>query len=145
MESSKFIELEIAREPDAQDVRTVREAVYAYNRSKAGEQQYEPLTIFLRDSHGRLVGGLLGSTYWRWLTMDFLWVAEELRDRGHGTQLLIAAEREALGRGCKHACLDTFSFQAKGFYERMGYVAFGVLHDFPGEHMRYFMWKNLEA
>ena len=52
VESPKFIELEIAREPDAQDVRAVREAIYAYNRSKAGEQQYEPLTIFLRDNRG---------------------------------------------------------------------------------------------
>ena len=137
------LKLEIAGKPDARDVRAVREAIYAYNRSKAGDQQYEPLTIFLRDSRGRLVGGLLGSTYWRWLTMDFLWVAEDLRGRGHGRQLLMAAEREALRRGCKHACLDTFSFQSKGFYERLGYVAFGALDDFPGEHGRYFLRKTL--
>jgi GNAT superfamily N-acetyltransferase len=137
------IRLEITGEPDARDVRAVREAIYAYNRSKAGDQQYEPLTIFLRDSRGRLVGGLLGSTYWRWLTMDFLWVAEDLRGRGHGRQLLMAAEREAVRRGCKHSCLDTFSFQSKGFYERLGYVAFGALDDFPGEHRRYFLRKTL--
>jgi len=135
--------LDIAAEPNAQDARAVREAIYAYNRSKAGDQQYEPLTIFLRDSRGRLVGGLLGSTYWQWLTMDFLWVAEDLRGRGHGRRLLMAAEREALRRGCKHACLDTFSFQSKGFYERLGYVAFGALDDFPGEHTRYFLRKTL--
>jgi GNAT superfamily N-acetyltransferase len=135
--------LEIAWEPDAQDVRMVREAIYAYNRSKAGDQRYEPLTIFLRDSRGGLVGGLLGSTYWQWLTMDFLWVAEDLRGRGHGRQLVVAAEGEGLRRGCKHACLDTFSFQAKGFYEGLGYLAFGVLDDFPGEHKRYFLRKKL--
>lgn len=137
------LKLEIVAEPDAQDVRAVREAIYAYNRSKAGDQHYEPLTIFLRDSRGRLVGGLLGSTYWRWLTLDFLWVAEDLRGRGHGRQLLMAAEREALRRGCQHACLDTFSFQSKGFYERLDYVAFGTLDDFPGEHRRYFLRKKL--
>jgi len=135
--------LEIAREPNAQDVRVVREAIYAYNRSKAGDQRYEPLAIFLRDSRGGLVGGLLGSTYWQWLTIDFLWVAEDLRGRGHGRQLVMAAEGEARRRGCKHACLDTFSFQAKEFYERLGYLAFGVLDDFPAEHKRYFLRKKL--
>jgi GNAT superfamily N-acetyltransferase len=135
--------LEIAREPDAQDARVVREAIYAYNRSKAGDQRYEPLTIFLRDSRGALVGGLLGSTYWQWLTIDFLWVAEDLRGRGHGRQLVMAAEGEAKRRGCKYACLDMFSFQAKGFHERLGYLVFGVLDDFPGRHKRYFLRKKL--
>jgi GNAT superfamily N-acetyltransferase len=135
--------LEIAREPDAGDMRAVRAAIYDYNRSKAGDQRYESLTIFLRDSEGGLVGGLLGSTYWQWLTIDFLWVAEDLRGRGHGRQLIMAAEGEALRRGCKHACLDTFSFQAQGFYERHGYIAFGMLDDFPGKHKRYFLRKKL--
>lgn len=137
--------LEIVREPDGHDAQVVRDAVYAYNRSKAGDQEYEPLTIFLRDGRGRLVGGLIGSTYWRWLKTDFLWIAEDLRGQGHGRQLLMVAEREALRRGCKHACLDTFSFQAKGFYEKLGYVVFGVLDDFPGEHRRYFLKKTLGA
>jgi GNAT superfamily N-acetyltransferase len=135
--------LEIAHEPDAQDMQVVREAIYAYNRAKAGDQRYEPLTIFLRDSRCGLVGGLIGSIYWQWLTMDFVWVAEDLRGRGYGRQLILAAEAEALRRGCKHACLDTFSFQAKGFYERLGYLTFGVLDDFPGEHKRYSLRKNL--
>jgi GNAT superfamily N-acetyltransferase len=139
------LELEIADEPDAQDVQAIQQAIYAYNRSKAGDQQYAQLTIFLRDSRGQLVGGLVGSTYWRWLTTDFLWVAEDLRGKGYGRQLLVAAEREALRRGCKHACLETFSFQAKGFYEKLGYVAFGALDDFPGEHRRYFLRKKLEV
>ena len=138
-------QLEIAQEPDERDARVVREAVYAYNRSKAGDQHFEPLTIFLRDGRGRLVGGLIGSTYWKWLTTDFLWVAEELRGRGYGRQLLLAAEQEALRRGCEHAWLDTFSFQAKGFYEKLGYVVFGVLDAFPGQHRRYFLKKKLEA
>ena len=66
--------------------------------------------------------------------MDLLWVREDLRGRGYGKRLLQAAE--AVKRGCRHALLDTMSFQAPLFYERQGYVLYGVLDDFPGEHQR---------
>ncbi len=137
-------QLEIAQEPRRQDVRFVREAIYAYNRSKAGDQRYQELTIWLRDNHHQIVGGLMGSTYWGWLLTDFLWVDEGIRGRGYGRQLLIATEQEALRRGCRHACLETFSFQALAFYEKLGYVVFGVLDDFPGEYKRYSLKKELE-
>jgi GNAT superfamily N-acetyltransferase len=138
-------ELEIALEPNEDDERMVREAIYAENRLKAGDQHYERLSIFLRDPRGQLVGGVIGSTYWGWLVTDFMWVAEDLRGRGYGTQLLLAGEQEAQRRGCEHACLDTFSFQAKAFYEKLGYVVFGVLDAFPGEHKRYFLKKELRV
>lgn len=139
------IELAIVPNPAAEDVRAIREAIYQYNRSKAGDQHYQALTILAHDRRGRLVGGLLGATFWRWLTVDFLWVADGLRGQGHGSRLLVAAEREACRRGCKHACLDTFSFQARDFYEKLGYAPFGVLDDFPGGHRRYFLTKTLRG
>ena len=137
-------QLEVAQRTQGRNVRFVREAIYAYNRSKAGDQRYQELTIWLRDNRHQIVGGLLGSTYWEWLLTDFLWVDEGIRGRGYGRQLLIAAEQEALRRGCRHACLETFSFQAPTFYEKLGYVVFGVLDDFPGEHKRYSLKKELE-
>ena len=135
--------LEITREANLPDARVVQDALYAYNRSKAGDQQYQPLNVFLRGSRGELLGGLLGSTYWQWLTVDFFWVAEELRGRGHGGRLLTAAEEEAVHRGCQYAWLNSFSFQAKDFYEKRGYFTFGVLENFPATHKRYFLRKKL--
>jgi hypothetical protein len=40
------------------------------------------------------------------------------------------------------AWLDTFSFQARGFYEKLGYEEFGQL-DYPPDHHRHFMRKRL--
>src|SRR5262245_6461259 len=89
------VELAIVGSPAPDDVRAIREALLAYNRSKAGDQHYEALTIVLRDRRGHLVGGLLGATFWRWLTVDFLWIADDLRGQGYGRQVLLAAEGEA--------------------------------------------------
>jgi hypothetical protein len=46
-------------------------------------------------------------------------------------------------RGCHHALLDTFDFQAREFYEKLGYAVFGSLDDFPRAHVRLFMKKAL--
>jgi ribosomal protein S18 acetylase RimI-like enzyme len=72
-----------------------------------------------------------------------MWVREELRGRAYGRSLLTLAEEEARQRGARHAHLDTFSFQAPGFYERHGYRVFGELQDFPRGHRRYYLTKEL--
>jgi ribosomal protein S18 acetylase RimI-like enzyme len=55
------------------------------------------------------------------------------------------AEAEAIHRGCRGAWLDTFSFQARGFYERLGYSIFGTIENFPPGHRRFFLKKDFAA
>ena len=72
----------------------------------------------------------------------YLWVSDGLRGRGVGRELMDRAEVRARERGCHSAWLDTFSFQARGFYEKVGYEEFGRL-DYPPDHHRHFMQKRL--
>ena len=90
-----------------------------------------PLDVLIRDARGELVGGLVGSTYWGWLEVERLWIRENLRGRGYGSRLLVMAEAEARRRGCTRVHLTTFSFQARSFYERLGYRVVGQLDDYP--------------
>ncbi len=136
------VRLDIAVERSEHDAQALRDALIAYNRSQAGEPHFRELTIWLRDDQQRIVGGVIGSTYWGWLLVEFLWVDERLRGRGYGRLLLTTAEREAVRRGCRHACLETFSFQAPAFYAKLGYVVFGILDDFPDRHRRYSLKKD---
>jgi GNAT superfamily N-acetyltransferase len=92
---------------------------------------------------GALVGGLIGETVWQWLSVRLLWVDPAHRGKGNGRDLLAAAEAEARRRGCRHARLNTFSFQAAGFYERCGYRQVLCLEDFPRGHQRLFYVKSL--
>jgi len=62
---------------------------------------------------------------------------------GLGKELMKRAEVYALERGCTDAFLDTFSFQARSFYEKLGYRVFGVLENHPAGHQHYFMTKQL--
>jgi GNAT superfamily N-acetyltransferase len=89
------------------------------------------------------VGGLWGRTGYDWLFVELLFVPESMRGRGVGTDLMRRAEREAAARGCHGAWLDTFEFQARGFYERLGYECFGELQRYPVGSARFFLKKGL--
>lgn len=102
-----------------------------------------PLDITIRDPTGEIVGGLVASTYWDWLDIDTLWVSEQVRGKGYGEELRRRSEEEARRRGCRRAKLTTFGFQARGFYEKMGYRVTGELADYPHGGCFYWMRKEL--
>jgi GNAT superfamily N-acetyltransferase len=135
------IELEAA--PNADDVHAIYDGLTAYNHQHAPHDNYAPLVLALRDPDGRVIGGLVGETYWSWLHVDALWLDESVRGLTFGSKLLQMAEQEALRRGCRHIFLDTMSFQAQPFYEKQGYSVFGLLEDLPDGHQRIFLKKDL--
>jgi len=128
--------------PSDADIRTVKRHLIAFNNQHAEPEHYQGLVLFARDPSAGIVGGLLGYTHWRWLFVENLWVADSLRRSGVGRKLMQAAEDEANRRGCQHAYLDTFDFQALGFYQKLGYELFGQLEDYPPGHTKYFLQKR---
>ncbi|MFN2453316.1 MAG: GNAT family N-acetyltransferase [Pyrinomonadaceae bacterium] len=128
---------------DDADVRRIGEGLGKYNLEQTGRDDFRKLIVFVRDEANRILGGVVGGTYWGWLYIDLLWIDENLRHKGYGRKMLAAAEEEAIKRGCTQVFLDTFSFQARPFYEKHGYTVFGELKDFPPGHNRYFLQKTL--
>jgi GNAT superfamily N-acetyltransferase len=85
--------------------------------------------VFAREG-GTIVAGLAGETYSGWLFIRDLWVSDALRGKGVGRELRASAEARAFERGCHSAWVNTFSFQAPGFYLKLGHMVFGEL-DYP--------------
>ena len=103
-----------------------------------------PLTILAKRG-GEVVGGLIGETQFLWLKIHILSVVEGYRKQGIGKQLLVTAEVEAIGRGCKYAYVDTMDYQSPGLYERLGYRIAGQLDNWDSHgHRKYFFRKELE-
>lgn len=141
---AKF-KIRVSDEADDETRRAIREPLVAYNDKRAGASGYRPLVVSIIDSQCAAIGGLWGHTAYGWLFTELLLVPENLRGQGLGKQLMQRAETEALARGCHAAWLDTFEFQAREFYERLGYSVFGQLEDYPAGFRRHFMMKKLQA
>ena len=124
------------------DVATVQAGLRAFNVARIGEPEEEPVQLFLRDESDRVVGGLLGHIKWRWLYVAKLWIDDAHRGAGYGRSLLIAAESFAQSRGCIGAYLDTFEYQARRFYEKLGYELFGTLEGYPPGYRQYHLAKR---
>lgn len=99
--------------------------------------------LILDPETGEPNGGLWAQSRWGGFHIDMLVVPEALRGRGVGRRLMQAAEAEARRRQCHHMLLDTYDFQARPFYEKLGFEVFGQL-DGPGPiYPRFFMMKKL--
>jgi GNAT superfamily N-acetyltransferase len=126
-----------------QDRRVIEDGLTRHALPTTGAPGFQPIAVLARDDRGVLVGGALGTINWTWLHVSLLWVSEGCRHAGLGTRLMDEIERAAVQRGCAHAHLDTFSYQARPFYERRGYQVFGMLQDYPPGQQRFFMEKTL--
>jgi len=137
--------IEPLSDPTAADRVAILAPLEAFSQAIGFVWKPESLVLVLRDDAGGIVGGLISETNWGWLHISILAVAEHLRGQSWGSGLMNEAERIAQGRGCHHAWVDTFSFQARPFYERLGYRVFGELPDYPRGETRYFLSKSLET
>ncbi|PDS76468.1 GNAT family N-acetyltransferase [Rhizobium sp. L43] len=136
-------EFELTASPSPEELATIADALSAFNNSDVGPSDRRTLAVLIRDTDGKVTGGLSGFTAWGWLFTQMLYIPDTLRGTGLAGELLSRAEEEARARGCRGAWIDTFSPQALRAYLRQGYEVFGELEDFPEGRMRSFLRKNL--
>ena len=110
--------------------------------SLIAEAGFRPLAVKAKQGD-TICGGIFAYLNWNWVQVSLVWVHPEHRGNGLGSKLIDALEARARSEGCKFAHLDTFSFQARPFYERFGYEVFAELSEYPPGHSRYFMKKTL--
>ena len=129
--------------PTDKEIAFVNNALQKFNDEKVGPDNHELLNIVEYNNSGNIIAGILGGTYWGWMHIDILWVDENHRKQGLGTQLLKAAESEAINRGCHSVHVDTMSWQAPDFYKKHGYETISELNDIPSGNKKFHLIKKL--
>lgn len=142
-------QVEVATDPAPADLRTLSEGIQDFNRRTvpglpevADDLKF---AVFARDAAGCVVGGIRANAFWGFLNIELLWLDDAARGFGLGTRLVRSAEAFALQHGFRQARVETTSFQARPFHEKLGYRVYGELKDFPVGHVSYFLARQLEG
>ncbi len=115
------------------------------NDKAVGPPGGEPFVLSIKaPGSDEILGGLRAASYWGCLQISDVLVPEAARGQGLGSELMRLAEHEARARGCRHMWLTTYEFQARPFYERIGFEVFGRLEGMAPFFPQYFMKKTLE-
>ena len=128
---------------ESQKAQKIGELVRSYNRSKREAAKSKSLSLYVEDDSGELLAGLVAETFGNWLEIEYLFVKEELRGQGIGSQLLQRAESEAKKRNCRYVFVNTYQFQAPAFYQKHGYQEVFTLKDYPCTGQRHYYQKDL--
>lgn len=108
-----------------------------------GEPRDKEFFVFLKNDLGEIFGGIQAHFDTESVYIETLWVDEKHRKKGYGSKLLNAAELEAIKNSCVFSTLDTWDFQAEGFYLKNGYKPMGEIKKYWREHSRIFLRKTL--
>ena len=128
---------------ESQKSQVIGDLIRSYNRSKREAAESEPLNLYVEDDSGELMAGLVAETFGNWLEIEYLFVKEDLRGQGIGSQLLQQAESEAKKRNCRYVFVNTYQFQAPAFYQKHGYKEVFTLKDYPCTGQRHYYQKDL--
>jgi GNAT superfamily N-acetyltransferase len=131
--------------PDPDELKQILDGVRAHTRAVAGLERPRPVACYLRDENARIVGGAHGDLWGSAVHIDAMWVRESHRGKGYGSALLSAVESYAASRGHLLAYLETTRFQARPFYEGLGYRVFGELPGVAEGCTMFFLRKDLKA
>ena len=125
----------------------VVDGLVAFNRGQTPDfsGSFATIGLMLKNPAGKTDGGLTARIGFGWMFVELLFVPERLRGQGAGRQLMEEAETVARQHGCIGIWLDTFTFQAPGFYQKLGYTVFGEIENYPPGSSRYFLHKHLSS
>ena len=136
--------LVVAERKNAREVsRQLWRGLARFNQKTAGTYHYSRVVLTVRSAGGTILGGLILQQWWKESYIELLWLSERARRHGYGSELIAEAERRARRRGSKLLHLNTYSFQAPRFYEKLGFRRFGRMGGSPKGESRHFYVKQL--
>ncbi|ABE54664.1 GCN5-related N-acetyltransferase [Shewanella denitrificans OS217] len=136
------MKIDIINEEATALVDTLVAGVRQYNVDNMGDETSKPLTVVAHDDEGKLLGGVSGRTIYKNFLINVVWVHEQARGTGLGRELMQLAEVAAKDRGCLLAQVDTLSFQAPVFYQKLGFEIVGRVPQIADIPERFFLMKT---
>ncbi|UUM33006.1 GNAT family N-acetyltransferase [Vibrio japonicus] len=128
--------------------KNIRDLIYnglkSFNLKHFPDQEIQTLACVAEDPGGNFLGGLTAEIFTNTLFVEFLWLDDSNRSAGIGSKLMAEVELQAKRFGVTDIYLDTYSFQAPGFYAKLGFKEVGRYTGFPTEGVdKIFLQKKI--
>lgn len=137
----------VTTSPNKADLATLSAGIGQFNQDylpdEIGFEKDTKFAVFAKDINGDIMGGIRANAFWNYCFIELLWLSKDARGLGVGSKLITAAENFAKEKGFEYLRTETLSFQAKPFYEKLGFKQFGELADHPKGHTTYCLVKAL--
>lgn len=137
----------VTTSPNKEDLKTLSKGIGSFNQGylpdDVGFEKDTKFAVFAKDEQGKILGGIRANAFWNYCIIELLWLSKDSRGLGVGTKLMNANEKFAKEHGFNYVRTETLSFQAKPFYEKLGFKVFGELPDYPKGHTTYCLIKAL--
>jgi GNAT superfamily N-acetyltransferase len=133
----------IAFDEDPETFAALLEGMKAFNKRVADIRPAHKFNVAARDADGRIVGGIAATLSSDSLYLEIVWNDDSIRGQGYGRRMMEMIEKEGRRRGARNVWLYTMSFQARPFYEKVGYECVADMPYMGETHRRHIMWKKL--
>jgi len=114
-----------------------------FNESIIGTYEAKPFIIHAQNNASEVLGGIKGDVFGTLCRVFTVWIHEKYRRKGLGRDLFKQLDVFAKENKCTMIQLDTAEFQARGFYEKLGYQVIATLPDNFMGYTSYILRKNL--
>ncbi|MES2198909.1 MAG: GNAT family N-acetyltransferase [Chlamydiota bacterium] len=103
------------------------------------DEIFDPVAFVAHDK-GCFAGAIVVGLFWGALHVKKIYVGDEYRGKGIGSQLMEYALKYGRDNKCSFAFVETMSFQALDFYRKMGFelefTRLGYKHDTSFHYLR---------
>ncbi|MCW8399688.1 GNAT family N-acetyltransferase [Legionella sp. PATHC038] len=121
----------------------IYENLKKFNESIIGNYEAKPFIIHAQTEGLEVLGGIKGDIFGKLCRVFTVWIHEQYRRQGLGRELFEQLDVFAKENHCQMIQLDTAEFQAKGFYQKLGYQVIATLPDNFMGYTSYILRKNL--
>lgn len=145
--------MEIIKSSNSEYQKIAENLLYLYDNKYGTSDYYRNRTAptdcktfgFYVDNGEEILGGAVVYQAWDWLFVDTLAIKEEYQKQNIGRRLFEYIDDYCRNQNLVGIKLSTMDFQARGFYEKMGFKVICEIKNCPRGNTKYELVKYLEG
>lgn len=138
------LKITLETNPTSEELAVLADGIVLNTLKQKGSGYIQPFAFLTRNDSDEIVAGVSGAMFYGCMYIDQTWVHEDYQRQKIGTKLIEKAEGMAIKLGCRFSTVNTMNWEARPFYEKLGYFVEFERHGYDGDGILYHLRKELE-